>query len=181
MNVQKWGKHLLRYTDDDSVEVTFIDNKKGEAFTVVYDTETMSYYTETEDAFSDSVELNYNLFLGKIIQLENVVSLDEFVAEKEPVNGIFYLHNRRSNKIYISYVTNIENLEEKVFELLEYGDHYNKHLQNSYNKNGREAFTFELAYTDLPDVESFFGERLKEEKRKVAKGLVDYTLFNYDY
>jgi group I intron endonuclease len=54
--------------------------------------------------------------------------------------GIYKIENLKDNKVYIGSSVNIENRYYTHFSMLRKGIHDNKHLQNAYNKFGKELF-----------------------------------------
>lgn len=56
--------------------------------------------------------------------------------------GIYIIQNKIDKKKYIGSSINIENREYKHFWMLNNNKHDNKHLQNSYNKFGKDCFEF---------------------------------------
>lgn len=69
--------------------------------------------------------------------------------------GIYKLVNLKNNKIYIGSAVNLHKRIKRHFRELKNNEHYNNHLQKSYNKYGLENFTYEI-------IESF--EEIKYEK-----------------
>lgn len=55
---------------------------------------------------------------------------------------IYSLLNTKTNKAYIGQCQNLKERKRKHFEALRRGDHFNRHLQFSYNQYGEEVFTF---------------------------------------
>lgn len=65
-------------------------------------------------------------------------------------SGIYIIRNKKNGKVYIGQSRRIPNREYCHFRSLEKGEHYNKHLQRSYDTYGADAFTFEiLEYCDI--------------------------------
>lgn len=60
-------------------------------------------------------------------------------------SGIYIIKNITNNKIYVGSSVNLKSREYKHFWMLKKGIHDNHHLQQSYNKNGRDLFVFEIA------------------------------------
>lgn len=58
--------------------------------------------------------------------------------------GIYKIVNLVDNKVYIGSSLNMESREYKHFWMLNKNIHDNKHLQNSFNKNGLDNFEFEI-------------------------------------
>jgi group I intron endonuclease len=61
----------------------------------------------------------------------------------ENVPGIYAIINRINNKNYVGSSKNIEHRIREHKSSLKKGNHYNSHLQHSYNKYGEEAFIFQ--------------------------------------
>lgn len=61
--------------------------------------------------------------------------------------GIYKIKNLKNNKIYIGSSNNIEKRINEHFRNLKNNKHPNKHLQLSYNKYGKENFTYEILET----------------------------------
>ncbi len=63
--------------------------------------------------------------------------------------GIYEISNVINGKRYIGSAIDLRIRKHTHFSELKYRRHYNGHLQNSYNKHGREAFQFKiLLYCD---------------------------------
>jgi hypothetical protein len=58
--------------------------------------------------------------------------------------GIYKITNLKNNKVYIGQSEKLNNREWCHFYWLDRGEHHNEHLQKSYNKYGKENFTFEV-------------------------------------
>lgn len=58
--------------------------------------------------------------------------------------GIYKITNTINNKVYIGSSVNIENRQYKHFWMLSNDFHDNNHLQNSFNKHGKNSFLFEI-------------------------------------
>lgn len=58
--------------------------------------------------------------------------------------GIYMIQNKLNNKIYIGQAVDIEKRWEKHRSALRGGYHHNKHLQNSWKRDGEENFEFTL-------------------------------------
>jgi group I intron endonuclease len=56
--------------------------------------------------------------------------------------GIYKIENIKNNKIYIGSSVNLKNREYTHFRLLNKDIHYNDYLQHSYNKYGKDNFSF---------------------------------------
>ena len=58
--------------------------------------------------------------------------------------GIYCIENKLNNKIYIGQSKQLDKRLSSHKHLLENNKHFNVHLQNSYNKYGKEAFSFHV-------------------------------------
>ena len=58
--------------------------------------------------------------------------------------GVYKITNLKDGKIYIGSSINVENREYKHFWMLRRGTHDNNHLQNSFNRDGENNFTFTI-------------------------------------
>lgn len=58
--------------------------------------------------------------------------------------GIYKIENLIDKKIYIGSSINLESRKYKHFWMLDRNKHDNNHLQNSYNKFGKDLFNFEI-------------------------------------
>lgn len=66
--------------------------------------------------------------------------------------GIYKIVNTKNNKIYIGSSVNIKSRESKHFWMLKTGIHDNEYLQKSYNKYGRDSFSFEVIEYCEPNI-----------------------------
>lgn len=82
-------------------------------------------------------------------------------------SGIYQIRNLINGKIYIGQSVRLVDRRYNHFRLLELGQSHAHHLQNSYNKYGRENFVFEvLMYCDIDSLdfyEQFFVDNLKPQ------------------
>ena len=58
--------------------------------------------------------------------------------------GVYKITNIINNKFYIGSSKNIEKRLKNHFNNLKNNTHCNKHLQNAYNKYGKDAFISEI-------------------------------------
>lgn len=56
--------------------------------------------------------------------------------------GIYGIRNHDTGLVYVGSSKDLERREKEHFKNLECGIHHNLHLQNSYNKHGRDSFSF---------------------------------------
>jgi len=59
-------------------------------------------------------------------------------------SGIYCIKNLKTKKIYIGQSVNLKSRKRKHFLELKNNNHFNIHLQNSYNKYGKKNFKFEI-------------------------------------
>lgn len=86
--------------------------------------------------------------------------------------GVYTITNTNNGKIYVGSTIHVDRRRLEHFSALKYNKHINKHLQNAYNKYGRESFEFEVIETleitdsikeDLLAREQFWIDNLKPE------------------
>lgn len=58
--------------------------------------------------------------------------------------GVYLISNNVNGKCYVGSTIYLDQRRKQYFIRLEHNKHVNKHLQNAYNKYGREAFEFEV-------------------------------------
>ena len=79
--------------------------------------------------------------------------------------GVYKITNTINNKVYIGSSINVIDRQYKHFWMLDKGIHDNNHLQNSYNKNGKGSFSFEVVEfctsETLVDRENYFINKYK--------------------
>ncbi len=64
--------------------------------------------------------------------------------KKDIKSGIYKFTNLKNNKIYIGSSINITSRKSNHISLLNNNIHHNRHLQNSWDKYGKENFEFEI-------------------------------------
>lgn len=71
--------------------------------------------------------------------------------------GIYKIVNRKNNKMYIGYASiSLGDRRDSHFACLRNGYHFNKDLQDDFNKYGEENFSFEVVEViDSDDIEVF--------------------------
>ena len=88
------------------------------------------------------------------------------------IAGVYTITNTSNGKIYVGSTIHVDRRRLEHFSALKYNKHINKHLQNAYNKYGRESFEFEVIETleitdsikeDLLAREQFWIDNLKPE------------------
>lgn len=66
--------------------------------------------------------------------------------------GVYLISNNVNGKCYVGSTIHLDQRRKQHFSRLAHNKHVNKHLQNAYNKYGREAFEFEvLEIIDIDD------------------------------
>lgn len=60
------------------------------------------------------------------------------------ISGIYKICNINTNQFYIGSGSSLKQRKSQHWGLLKYGNHYNKKLQNSWNKHGESSFVFEI-------------------------------------
>lgn len=80
-------------------------------------------------------------------------------------SGIYIIRNIINNKVYIGKSKNVNQRKNAHFSALKLNKHNNQHLQNSYNKYGKDNFEFNiLEYCEeslLPTKEMYYIELYK--------------------
>jgi len=76
------------------------------------------------------------------------------------ISGIYSITNIINKKIYIGSSKNIDKRIRKHFGDLRNNKHANSHLQNAYNKYGRNSFSWEIVKGEIPFNEL---ERIEQE------------------
>ncbi len=77
-------------------------------------------------------------------------------------NCVYRIINKINNKVYIGSTIDAERRRIEHFSQLENNKHINPHLQNAYNKYGKDAFMFDVIESNLDD-----GELLKREQHYI--------------
>lgn len=86
--------------------------------------------------------------------------------------GVYLISNNVNGKCYVGSTVHLDQRRREHFSRLANNKHINAHLQNAYNKYGREAFDFEILETiDIDDNikdkllkrEQFWVDNLKPE------------------
>lgn len=88
------------------------------------------------------------------------------------VSGVYCITNLKSNRKYIGSSFNVHTRLDSHFQALERGRHYISHLQNGYNKYGKENFTREI----LEYVPRIDGETNKEFELRLVNDREQYYL-----
>lgn len=83
------------------------------------------------------------------------------------ISGIYQIRNIENGHCYIGSAVNFKKRKNKHLHELEHNKHHSRHLQNAYNKYGRDVFVFEiLEYCEnekLIEREQFFMDLLQPE------------------
>ncbi len=58
--------------------------------------------------------------------------------------GVYTITNNANGKCYVGSSINLDNRRKQHFSKLLNNKHVNSHLQNAYNKYGKDSFTFEI-------------------------------------
>lgn len=87
-------------------------------------------------------------------------------------SGIYAIINTESNKIYIGSTNRLRKRRNEHFTRLRHNNHTNKHLQNSWNKYGEDAFEFrvleECEESVLMERENFYIDKYNSIDRKLG-------------
>jgi group I intron endonuclease len=75
----------------------------------------------------------------------------------ESNSGIYQIRNIINNKVYVGSAVNLNDRKSCHFSMLRSITHFNKYLQNSFNKNGENNFVFEVI--EIVDDKSLLLER----------------------
>lgn len=91
-------------------------------------------------------------------------------------SGIYSIINKTNNLIYIGSTNNLQHRKNQHFSLLSLNKHFNKKLQNSWNKYGFDQFEFnvieECDLTELKTKEQFWIDFYQSYKSKNGFNLV---------
>ena len=99
-------------------------------------------------------------------------------------SGIYKILNIVTNEFYIGSSSNLKNRKRTHFYLLNYNKHYNQHIQNAFNKHGKENFNFIILENcerdKLKNREQFYIDDLlpKYNKSMKADSYTDIILSN---
>jgi group I intron endonuclease len=58
--------------------------------------------------------------------------------------GIYAIKNLANGKVYVGQSVNLDKRKQNHFWALEYGNHFNSHLQKAFNKYGKNNFEFHI-------------------------------------
>ena len=87
--------------------------------------------------------------------------------------GIYKIENKENGKFYIGSAVHFYNRKSDHFRRLRLGIHKNTHLQNSYNKYGKENFTMflieECTKEELSVKEQYYIDTLKPDYNICSK------------
>lgn len=76
--------------------------------------------------------------------------VDGFFYLEDMNSGIYCIQNKKNNKCYIGSSINLKKRKRTHFWLLKKDNHFNIHLQRSYNKHQRKNFKFIILETCQP-------------------------------
>lgn len=89
---------------------------------------------------------------------------------KELKSGIYKIVNKLNGKIYIGSAVNLSNRKSSHFSKLRKNKHFNNHLQNSFNKYGKDNFEFiileECNVENLIEREQYYIDNFKPQYNK---------------
>lgn len=89
-------------------------------------------------------------------------------------SGIYWIKNTLNNKVYIGSACNLKRRQNEHFARLNKGTHTNRHLQNSWNKYGKDVFIFEiLEFVEKPKL-------IKKEQKYLNKYKSYNKYFGYN-
>lgn len=90
--------------------------------------------------------------------------------------GIYAIFNIVNHKVYIGSTWNFEKRKREHFIALKYNRHYNRHLQNAWNKYGDKNFEFHIIYQCPQNIhikwEQFFMDYYQSYKRQNGYNIV---------
>lgn len=96
------------------------------------------------------------------------------------MEGVYLIRCKSENKVYIGVSNNIRNRYSQHISLLNKNKHPNMHLQNAFNKFGREGFCCEILYKtdnsnisrkELYDLEIYYISLYKSNNRNYGYNL----------
>jgi len=82
----------------------------------------------------------------------------------EIISGIYKITNTENNKVYIGSSKNIDNRWKQHKCLLRSKNHHSQHLQYSWDKYGKDSFTFEVIEGDILQEDLFIREQYWMDK-----------------
>lgn len=96
--------------------------------------------------------------------------------------GVYLISNNVNGKCYVGSTIHLDQRRKQHFSRLAHNKHVNKHLQNAYNKYGREAFESEvLEIIDIDDSIKEASEKTKVKYNTIQKRLKNPNFPNYFY
>lgn len=94
-------------------------------------------------------------------------------------SGIYQITCTANGKIYIGSTDNLRRRCLKHFSILKRNEHINRHLQNAYNKYGKEAFRIDILELVMPwsllDREQYWLDLLKPYQRNIGFNINRYA------
>ncbi|MBA4547717.1 GIY-YIG nuclease family protein [Thermoactinomyces intermedius] len=99
------------------------------------------------------------------------------MGAQESIAGIYLIKNNITNKIYVGSSANIERRWKEHKKSLNAGTHHSPHLQASWDKYGKEAFSFSIIevvddVNNLIDREQFWLDELKPYKEDIGYNIL---------
>lgn len=99
--------------------------------------------------------------------------------------GIYQIRNLVNNKVYIGSSKNLKNRKcHDHLNTLKRNKHQNNHLQNAFNKHGKNNFVFEVIEfceeKDLKDNEQYWLDRIKPYNRNIGYNIATNT-YNHEF
>ncbi len=93
-----------------------------------------------------------------------------------PICGVYKIENLIDGKVYIGKSKNIGVRWAEHKSELKNGTHINSHLQNAWNKYGKDCFRFEIIYEakdeiDALNMEEYFINKFESDKRETGYNL----------
>lgn len=113
------------------------------------------------------------------IGTNNIKHISKYKGEDNLKNCVYRIVNKINNKVYIGSTIDSERRKLEHFNQLEKGIHINTHLQNAYNKYGKNVFIFDIIEDNLDN-----GELMKREQHYInlfnsSNGNFGYNISQY--
>lgn len=192
--IDQFLNHNIIFPDDsntDNVLVYILDSETGHQILFNWDDELVTVKdTVTQELLSTYIA-NYHTFLMMFVDLNPVDDVYAFLvkndmldlveAEPEKSYCLLRIRNHDSGKVFFQ-IFNTEKTKEQIIEdvqlELRTDEHWNKHLQNSWNKHYYWDFVFEV----FPVPEYVDGESLMYylNKQKNTAKQQQWELYNYE-
>lgn len=94
-------------------------------------------------------------------------------------NCVYRIINKTNNKVYIGSTIDAERRKIEHFSQLENNKHINPHLQNAYNKYGKESFLFDIIEHGLDDGELLIREQHYIDLFNASNNNFGYNISSY--